>query len=60
MNEGQQLQNQHQQQQPHQQAAVVDWAPQAEGLQQVIQLLKDSQSIDNTVQKNVQKVRFLS
>lgn len=33
-----------------------EWKPQAEGLQQIIQLLKESQSIDNTVQKNVQKV----
>lgn len=34
-----------------------DWKPQPEGLQQIIQLLKESQSIDNTVQKNVQKVK---
>jgi hypothetical protein len=33
-----------------------EWKPQAEGLQQIIQLLKESQSIDNTIQKNVQKV----
>lgn len=32
-----------------------EWKPQAEGLQQIIQLLKESQSIDNTIQKNVQK-----
>ncbi len=35
-----------------------EWKPQAEGLQQIIQLLKESQSIDNTVQKNVQKVNI--
>ena len=35
-----------------------EWKPQAEGLQQIIQLLKESQSIDNTIQKNVQKVTF--
>ena len=35
-----------------------EWKPQAEGLQQIIQLLKESQSIDNTIQKNVQKVGF--
>ena len=33
-----------------------EWKPQPEGLQQIIQLLKESQSIDNNVQKNVQKV----
>jgi len=32
-----------------------EWRPQAEGLEQIIQLLKESQSIDNTIQKNVQK-----
>ena len=36
-----------------------EWKPQAEGLQQIIQLLKESQSIDNTIQKNVQKVIVL-
>jgi hypothetical protein len=35
-----------------------EWMPQPEGLQQIIQLLKESQSIDNAVQKNVQKVTF--
>lgn len=34
----------------------LEWKPQPEGLQQIIQLLKESQSIDNTIQKNVQKV----
>ena len=33
-----------------------DWKPQTEGLHQIIQLLRESQSIDNTVQKNVGKV----
>lgn len=33
-----------------------EWKPQPEGLQQIIQLLKESQSSDNNVQKNVQKV----
>ena len=33
-----------------------EWMPQAEGLQQIIQLLQESQSTDNNVQKNVQKV----
>jgi len=32
-----------------------EWKPQPEGLQQIIQLLKESQSIDNAIQKNVQK-----
>ena len=36
----------------------LEWKPQPEGLQQIIQLLKESQSIDNTIQKNVQKVGF--
>jgi hypothetical protein len=35
-----------------------EWMPQSEGLEQIIQLLKESQSIDNTVQKNVQKVCY--
>ena len=33
----------------------LEWKPQTEGLQQIIQLLKESQSIDNTIQLNVQK-----
>ena len=33
-----------------------EWKPETEGLHQIIQLLKESQSIDNNVQKNVQKV----
>jgi hypothetical protein len=37
-----------------------DWKPQTEGLHQIIQLLRESQSIDNTVQKNVGKVSLLS
>jgi transportin-1 len=32
-----------------------EWKPQPEGLQQILQLLKESQSIDNSIQKNVQK-----
>lgn len=32
-----------------------EWKPQPDGLAQIIQLLKESQSIDNAVQKNVQK-----
>lgn len=34
-----------------------EWKPQPEGLQQILQLLKESQSSDNAVQKNVQKVK---
>ena len=37
-----------------------DWKPQTEGLHQIIQLLRESQSIDNTVQKNVGKVGLFS
>jgi hypothetical protein len=37
-----------------------DWKPQTEGLHQIIQLLRESQSIDNTVQKNVGKVSLFS
>lgn len=33
-----------------------EWKPQPEGLQQILQLLKESQSSDNAIQKNVQKV----
>ena len=33
-----------------------EWKPLNEGLQQIIELLKESQSTDNNVQKNVQKV----
>ena len=33
-----------------------EWNPQPEGLQQIMQLLKESQSSDNAVQKNVHKV----
>lgn len=33
-----------------------EWQPMQEGLQQIITLLKESQSIDNTIQRNVQKV----
>ena len=33
-----------------------EWKPQTEGLQQILQLLKESQSSDNAIQKNVQKV----
>ena len=33
-----------------------EWKPQAEDLQIIIKVLKDSQSIDNNIQKNVQKV----
>ena len=36
-----------------------EWKPQTEGLHQIIVLLKESQSIDNTVQKNVGKVSRL-
>jgi hypothetical protein len=37
-----------------------DWKPQTEGLHQIIQLLRESQSIDNTVQKNVGKVSLFA
>ena len=36
-----------------------EWKPSNEGLQQIIQLLKESQSTDNNIQRNVQKVFFL-
>jgi hypothetical protein len=35
-----------------------EWKPLAEGLSQIIQLLKESQSTDNNIQRNVQKVYF--
>ena len=33
------------------------WEPQADGLSQIITLLKQSQSTDNEIQRNVQMVR---
>lgn len=33
------------------------WEPQADGLNQIITLLKQSQSTDNEIQRNVQMVR---
>lgn len=34
------------------------WQPQEEGLRQILQLLKESQSHDNAVQRAVQQVSF--
>lgn len=34
------------------------WQPQEEGLRQILQLLKESQSHDTSVQNAVQKVSF--
>ena len=36
-----------------------EWEPLADGLQQIIQLLRESQSTDNNIQRNVQKVLFI-
>ena len=36
-----------------------EWKPLNEGLQQIIELLKESQSTDNNVQRNVQKVDLI-
>lgn len=36
---------------------MANWEPQAEGLNQIITLLKQSQSTDNQIQRNVQLVR---
>jgi len=35
------------------------WQPQEEGLRQIIQLLKESQSPDTVIQRTVQQVSFL-
>ena len=35
---------------------MAHWEPQAEGLNQIITLLKQSQSTDNQIQRNVQLV----
>lgn len=37
----------------------MSWEPQAEGLNQIIQLLKQSQSTDNAVQRSVQQVIYI-
>lgn len=34
------------------------WTPQEEGLRQILQLLKESQSPDNAIQRAVQQVSF--
>lgn len=39
-------------------AVKMDWRPDEEGLQQVLQLLKDSQSPDTATQRVVQDVSF--
>lgn len=36
----------------------MDWQPDEQGLQQVLQLLKDSQSPDTVTQRTVQQVSF--
>lgn len=38
----------------------MDWQPDEQGLQQVLQLLKDSQSPDTVTQRTVQQVSFCS
>lgn len=35
------------------------WQPEENGLRQILQLLKESQSPDNEIQRNVQQVSFL-
>jgi hypothetical protein len=37
-------------------AAVSDWCPENNGLQQILQLLRESQSPDNATQRAVQQV----
>lgn len=39
---------------------MAHWEPQAEGLNQIITLLKQSQSTDNQIQRNVQLVSVSS
>lgn len=39
---------------------MAHWEPQAEGLNQIITLLKQSQSTDNQIQRNVQLVSVAS
>ena len=36
----------------------MSWQPQEEGLRQIIQLLKESQSADTAIQRAVQQVSF--
>lgn len=36
-----------------------EWKPDEQGLQQILQLLKESQSPDTTTQRSVQQVSFL-
>lgn len=38
---------------------MASWEPQAEGLNQIITLLKQSQSTDNQIQRNVQLVSHI-
>ena len=35
------------------------WNPESNGLQQILQLLRESQSPDNTTQRTVQQVSFI-
>lgn len=37
---------------------IMTWQPQEEGLRQIIQLLKESQSPDTVIQRTVQQVSF--
>lgn len=37
---------------------IMAWQPQEEGLRQIIQLLKESQSPDTVIQRTVQQVSF--
>jgi len=36
------------------------WNPESDGLQQILQLLRESQSPDNTTQRTVQQVSFIT
>jgi len=36
------------------------WNPESNGLQQILQLLRESQSPDNTTQRTVQQVSFMT
>lgn len=36
----------------------MEWQPQQEGLSQILQLLRESQSPDNATQRTVQQVSF--
>lgn len=46
--------------QPAQEETKMAWQPDEQGLKQILQLLKESQSPDNEIQRAVQQVSFFN